>query len=75
MTVEAKSNPLLRMTGIPAFDLVTADHVGPAVDTILAETDSEFARIEKLASNSGTLSWWNGGCRRRFHHQNVYAFF
>ena len=57
MTVEAKSNPLLRMTGIPAFDLVTADHVGPAVDTILAETDSEFARIEKLASNSGTLSW------------------
>ncbi|MEO8039041.1 MAG: M3 family metallopeptidase [Betaproteobacteria bacterium] len=49
-------NPLLDFSGLPRFSEFEAEHVGPAVDSLLAENRSLIA---KLASDVATASWDN----------------
>jgi len=39
------SNPLLDFTGLPLFDQVQPQHVGPAVDTLLAKADKALDTV------------------------------
>jgi oligopeptidase A len=39
------SNPLLDFEDLPAFDAVRPEHVGPAVDALLAEADQALATV------------------------------
>jgi len=50
------SNPLLSLSGLPKFNEVTAAHVSPAVEALLAEAR---ATIESLASNQEGVTWQN----------------
>jgi len=47
------------MAGIPAFDAIKPEHVGPAVDTVLADAEKELTRLETLtaASSAKVLTW------------------
>ena len=38
------NNPLLQLDNLPAFDAIRPEHVGPAVDVLLAEADSALER-------------------------------
>jgi len=38
------SNPLLQFDGLPAFDAIRPEHVGPAVDRLLADANAELER-------------------------------
>ena len=38
------NNPLLDFTGLPRFDAIRSEHVGPALDTLLADADAALAR-------------------------------
>jgi oligopeptidase A len=40
----AVANPLLALDGLPRFDAIRPEHVGPAVDTLLAAADAALAR-------------------------------
>jgi oligopeptidase A len=39
------SNPLLERSAWPAFDRIRPEHVGPAIDSLLAGAEAAFARI------------------------------
>jgi len=39
------SNPLLDFSGLPLWDQVRPDHVGPAIDALLAQADQALARV------------------------------
>ena len=47
-------NPLLDFSGLPRFSSIRPEHVGPAIDTLLAEAR---ATIDRLAAESGAPSW------------------
>ncbi len=49
-------NPLLGLTGLPPFSRIGADHVEPAIDTLLAECRATVARV--LADNTA-YTWAN----------------
>jgi len=42
------NNPLLSQDGLPLFSHIRAEHIEPAVDTVLAENRSDLARISAL---------------------------
>ncbi len=39
------TNPLLNMAGLPAFDSIRPDHVGPAIHTLLAQADAALTEV------------------------------
>ncbi len=49
-------NPLLTMTGLPPFSRITAAHVEPAIDTLLAENRKT---VEALLSATDDYTWDN----------------
>lgn len=50
-------NPLLILDGIPAFDTISAQHVEPAVNQVLATTEKELSRLESLAASGAAIGW------------------
>ncbi|NOT14237.1 MAG: M3 family metallopeptidase [Methylotenera sp.] len=50
------SNPLLHFSGLPKFEEVKAEHVTPAVNTLLGQSRST---IEALANSIDTPTWQN----------------
>jgi len=44
-----QDNPLLDFTGLPRFDAITPEHVGPAIDALLAQAEAAVAAAEKVA--------------------------
>src|SRR5471032_1520083 len=47
-------NPLLYFSGLPRFDAITAEHVTPAIDTLLSQAR---ATVAKLTSHETPVSW------------------
>ncbi|MGP1387548.1 MAG: M3 family metallopeptidase [Thainema sp.] len=45
-TVTRPDNPLLIGAGLPPFDQIKAEHVGPGIKQILSELDEELTRLE-----------------------------
>ena len=41
------ANPLLDFTGLPAFDRVQPEHIGPAVDGLLAESENALEAVTR----------------------------
>ena len=41
------SNPLLDFSGLPRYGSIRVEHIGPAVDALLAENRGLIARLEK----------------------------
>ncbi|HEY0563188.1 MAG TPA: M3 family metallopeptidase [Methylophilus sp.] len=50
------SNPLLHFAGLPKFNEVKPEHVGPAIDSLIAEGR---ALIEALATQTEAATWHN----------------
>ena len=48
------NNPLLDFSGLPRFDAITAEHVTPAIDTLLAQAR---ATVAQLAAPETPVSW------------------
>lgn len=42
------ANPLLDLSGLPRFDAIRAEHVGPAIDTLLARAEAAVKRAETV---------------------------
>jgi len=42
-------NPLLDFSGLPRFDAIRPDHVGPAIDRLLAEAEAAVVAAERVA--------------------------
>ena len=49
-------NPLLTMTGLPPFSHITAEHVEPAIDTLLAENRKT---VDELLAATEDYTWDN----------------
>jgi len=49
------ANPLLDQSGLPHFDQIRAEHVGPAIDVLLAEAEAAVAQAEQVQP----VSWNN----------------
>ncbi len=47
------ANPLLDFSGLPRFDDIRAEHVGPAIDTLLAQAEAAVKQAETVAP----VSW------------------
>jgi len=47
------TNPLLDFSGLPRFDAITPEHVGPAIDRLLAEAEAAVAHAEAVSP----VSW------------------
>ncbi|GHC12347.1 M3 family metallopeptidase [Thermomonas carbonis] len=43
-------NPLLDFSGLPRFDAIRAEHVAPAIDTLLAEAEAAVSHAETVAA-------------------------
>ena len=43
------ANPLLDFSGLPRFDGIRAEHVGPAIDMLLAQAEAAVKRAETVA--------------------------
>ncbi len=54
----AQVNPLLDAVGLPAFEAIRAEHVGPALDRLLADADAalEHAVGDRVATDYDALS-------------------
>ncbi|MBK7547526.1 MAG: M3 family metallopeptidase [Rhodoferax sp.] len=52
-------NPLLQFEGLPLFDQVTPAHVGPAIDSLLAEAS---AALETVTAPDFPAQWGNISC-------------
>ncbi|MES2901519.1 MAG: M3 family metallopeptidase [Pseudomonadota bacterium] len=55
MTIET-SNPLLDFSGLPRFDVVTHEHVAPAIDLLI---DKASAVVTQLQAPSDNVTWEN----------------
>lgn len=53
---QLENNPLLHFSGLPKFDEVKAEHVSPAIESLLAEAR---ATVETLATAEGAVTWSN----------------
>jgi len=53
---QLENNPLLHFSGLPKFDQVKAEHVSPAIESLLAEARST---VETLATAEGAVTWSN----------------
>src|SRR5258705_1938422 len=68
-------NPLLDFSGLPRYGLIRAEHVGPAIDQLLAENRDLISRL----TVEGTAASWdefaeplenaNARLGRAFHRQ------
>jgi hypothetical protein len=47
------ANPLLDFSGLPRFDEIRAEHVGPAIDTLLVQAEAAVKQAETVAP----VSW------------------
>ncbi|WP_369977033.1 M3 family metallopeptidase [Xanthomonas bundabergensis] len=47
------TNPLLDFSGLPRFDAIQPEHIGPAIDTLLAAAEAAVAQAEQVAP----VSW------------------
>jgi len=47
------TNPLLDFSGLPRFDAIQPEHIGPAIDALLAEAEAAVAHAEQVAP----VSW------------------
>ena len=54
MTQTFNENPLLIKTGLPPFDQIKVEHIAPAVEKILAESQTLLDQAE-----SATLGSWD----------------
>jgi oligopeptidase A len=54
----AQANPLLDAVGLPAFEAIRAEHVGPALDRLLADADAalEHAVSDRVPTDYDALS-------------------
>ncbi|MCW0404619.1 Oligopeptidase A [Xanthomonas sacchari] len=43
------TNPLLDFSGLPRFDAIQPEHIGPAIDTLLAQAEAAVAAAETVA--------------------------
>jgi oligopeptidase A len=50
------ANPLLDFSGLPRFDAICAEHVAPAIDTLLADAR---ATVERVARDAHPATWAN----------------
>ncbi|MFT4246445.1 MAG: M3 family metallopeptidase [Pseudomonas sp.] len=48
-------NPLLELEGLPRFDAIRPEHIGPAIDQLLADAEAAVERAETVAPVS-----WDG---------------
>ncbi|WP_295991209.1 M3 family metallopeptidase [Rugamonas sp.] len=55
MTTDVQ-NPLLDFSGLPRFDAITPDHVGPAIDALLEQNRAVVAQLE---APSEQVTWEN----------------
>jgi oligopeptidase A len=53
---QLENNPLLHFAGLPKFNEVKAEHVSPAIDSLLADARET---VEALASADGAVTWDN----------------
>ncbi|SFU35588.1 M3 family metallopeptidase [Pseudoduganella namucuonensis] len=56
MTTEALNNPLLDFSGLPRFDAIQPEHVTPAIDQLLAQSQ---AVVDQLQAATGEVTWDN----------------
>ena len=42
------ANPLLDFSGLPRFDAIQPEHVGPAIDTLLAQAEAAVKAAETV---------------------------
>lgn len=43
------TNPLLDLSGLPSFDAIRPEHVGPAIDQLLAEAEAAVKAAEQVS--------------------------
>jgi len=53
-TDTAQLNPLLDFSGLPRFDAITPEAVGPAIDELLAEAD---AALDAVTADGFPAQW------------------
>jgi len=52
--MHASSNPILDFSGLPRFDAIRPEHIGPAVDALLNEARQT---VETIAQDTDTPTW------------------
>lgn len=62
------SNPLLNFSGLPKFNEIKPEHIGPAVDSLIAEGRS---LVEQLASSTEAPSWHNFAVKLEDHSEKL----
>lgn len=62
------SNPLLHFAGLPKFNEVKPEHVGPAIDQLIAEGR---ALVEQLATSTEAPSWQNFALKLEDHSEKL----
>lgn len=62
------SNPLLYLAGLPKFNEVKPEHVGPAIDSLLTEGR---ALIETLATSTEAPTWENFALKLEDHSEKI----
>jgi oligopeptidase A len=62
------SNPLLHFAGLPKFNEIKPEHVGHAVDTLIAEGR---ALVEQLATSIETPTWHNFAIKLEDHSEKL----
>jgi len=62
------SNPLLHFAGLPKFNEIKPEHVGPAVDALIAEGR---ALVEELATSKEAPTWYNFAVKLEDHSEKL----
>ncbi|ACT49058.1 M3 family metallopeptidase [Methylotenera mobilis] len=62
------SNPLLHFAGLPKFNEIKPEHVGPAVDSLIAEGR---ALVEQLAISTEAPTWQNFAVKLEDHSEKL----
>jgi oligopeptidase A len=62
------ANPLLDFSGLPKFNLVQPEHVGPAIDSLIAEGR---ALVEQLATSTENPTWDNFAHKLEDHSEKI----
>jgi len=50
MPFDVKTNPLLEPAGLARFDIITPEHITPAIDTLLGHCRAAVARVTDAAA-------------------------
>ncbi len=62
------SNPLLHFSGLPKFNEIKPEHVGPAVDSLIAEGRT---LVEQLATSAEAPTWHNFAVKLEDHSEKL----